>query len=291
MLSILEKIPLSDYSTFRIGGEAKYLVHGISREIIQKAFQWAHDKQLNTLVIGKGSNTLFDSRGFNGLVIVNKLNKLTPIEKNTVTVESGFSFSLLGSRISRAGYSGLEFASGIPGSVGGAVAMNAGASGTDVASCIDRVIYIHTNGDASLVFKKDMDLGYRSSIFQKMRGCIISATFNLKQDSAAKKRQQSIIEYRHNTQPYNMPSCGCVFRNCESIATSKLIDDLNLKGLTVGGAQISTKHANFIVNLGKATSDDVLTLLKNVKERVFNARGIELMEELKYVPYDKAYES
>lgn len=286
MIEIKENIPLSDFSTFKIGGPARFF------GVIQQpgdaswSFQWAAERAIKTLVIGKGSNSLFDSRGFNGLVLLNKLSFVDPIFKNQIRAGSGASFPLLGTRVCRQGYSGLEFAAGIPATVGGAVYMNAGASKSDIASCLDSVRFIDMQGSFREYKVADLKLGYRTSLFQSLSGFITDATFNLTKDDQAKDLQQQIVEYRYRTQPYNMPSCGCIFRNSSDVPSSKLIDELGLKGFSIGGAQISTLQANFIVNKGEATSNDVLALIEHVKAKAMQERGVLLEEELRVISYD-----
>lgn len=286
MIEIKENIALSEFSTFKIGGPARFFGVIQRPSDVSWAFQWAAHKAIKTLVIGKGSNTLFDSRGFNGLVLLNKLSFVDPIFNNQVRVGSGASLPLLGTRVCRQGYSGLEFASGIPATVGGAIFMNAGASKSDIASCLDSVRFIDMLGNVREYNVDDLMLGYRSSLFQNLPGFIADATFNLIKDEKAKDVQQQIVEYRYRTQPYNMPSCGCIFKNSSEISASKLIDDLGLKGHSIGGAQISILHANFIVNKGGATSKDVLALIEHVKAKVMQERGVLLNEELRVISYD-----
>lgn len=247
--------------------------------------QFCQCEALPFFILGKGSNTLFDDRGFNGLVILNCLDYCHQKEA-LFTVGAGFSFARLGNLTARLGYSGLEFAAGIPATCGGAIFMNAGAQGQEVSTCLQTVTYVNTMGEERLFKKEELELGYRTSSFQKMQGAISEATFLLHACSEAKERQKKAVEYRLMTQPYKNPSAGCAFRNTEQSSAGALIDSCGLKGLREGGALVSEKHANFIVNAGGATAVDVLLLIQKVKQQVFDKSGVHLETEIRYIPYE-----
>lgn len=285
MVEIAEGILLKDYSTFRIGGPARYFTAVRSPKEMQEAFLFAQEHTLPFYVLGKGSNTLFDDRGFNGLVIYNKIDHCT-LDQNRIAVGGGYSFSLLGIKTSKAGLSGLEFASGIPGSVGGAIYMNAGANGAQAATCIDSVTYLHAHGELKRYAQEELTFTYRTSSFQKMEGAILEAVFILPQNRGAHLKQKEIVSQRIQTQPYHMASCGCVFKNFPEVSAGKLIDACGLKGLTVGGAAVSPLHANFIVNMGTATCADVLELIRTVRAEVERQQGLTLQTEILYLSYE-----
>lgn len=278
--------PLSEYSTFGIGGPARYFTEVSSCEEMQRVLAYVFQHQIPLHILGKGSNTLFADRGFNGLVVLNRMESVHQ-EGGLFSVGSGYSFAQLGTLTARAGWGGLEFASGIPGSVGGAIYMNAGAQGKSTAEVVAEVDFISEEGEWVTLARDALAFGYRTSPFQQRRGAIVQARFMLTASPSAKEVQQQLVYYRMKTQPYKEKSAGCVFRNPPGESAGRLIDAAGLKGMQVGGAMVSSLHANFIVNGGGATAQDVLTLISAVQEAVYAQRGIELTPELCYVPYDR----
>ena len=214
----------------------------------------------------------------------NKISYLT-IKDGLVDVGAGYSFSRLGLTTAKNNLKGLEFASGIPATVGGAIFMNAGANGEETENSLTEVSFVDEKGELSHLLKEDLEFSYRHSSFQKKRGAIVSARFLLKDCSKARALQLSIIEYRTKTQPYNDPSIGCVFKNPTGTSAGALIEKSGLKGLGVGGAEVSHKHANFIVNRGDALASDVLALAIKVQEQVELSTGIKLEMEIRCIPY------
>ena len=276
--------PLKEVSTFGIGGPAKLFTEVFEIEQMQVVLAHAFDQSLPFFVLGKGSNCLFDDRGFDGLVIHNKISYLK-IEGCEVDVGSGFSFSMLGLRTAKQGLAGLEFASGIPATVGGAIYMNAGANGQETFQTLFEVRFVDAQGNLHTLTKEELEFSYRFSSFQKRRGAIVSAKFHLTECTAARGKQLSIIEYRTETQPYGDRSIGCFFKNPVGKSAGALIEQAGLKGFSVGGAEVSTKHANFIVNKEGALAGDVLILAKQVQEKVKEATGVELEMEARCIPY------
>ncbi|MCI5052216.1 MAG: UDP-N-acetylmuramate dehydrogenase [Simkaniaceae bacterium] len=278
---VKENEPLARYTTFGIGGAARYFVAVRNSDEALEALSYG--KEMPIHILGKGSNTLFDDRGFPGLVILNQiLHK--KLDGNLLTVGSGYNFSQLGAQMSRAGMSGLEFASGIPATVGGAVFMNAGAGGKEVCDVIEEVTFVDES--VHLFSRDELNFSYRHSPFHELKGMITEARFRLTPSAEAKITQKKILDYRLATQPYGDKTAGCCFRNPEGESASRLIDQCGLKGVTVGGAQVSEKHANFIVNKNGATAKDVLGLMDAVKTRVYEETGITLKEEVRYIPYE-----
>ena len=279
MKSFQYNVSLAEHCTYAIGGPAKELVVVETKEELKECLSL----KKRYVVIGKGSNCLFDDRGFDGLVIVNKIQGIE-WKESSVTVGAGYSFSLLGTQASRKGYAGLEFASGIPGSVGGAVCMNAGAGKAETKDVLLEVEFLHEDGTFETFTK--IPFAYRTSPFQKMRGAIVSATFRLVPKEATQENQEKLLAYRMETQPYKEKSCGCVFRNPEGDSAGRLIDSLGLKGLTQGGAKVSEKHANFIVNHNHASAQDILDLIQYIQIKASHTAGIHLEPEVKYIPFD-----
>jgi UDP-N-acetylmuramate dehydrogenase len=241
-------------------------------------------QKLCFFILGKGSNTLFDDRGFDGLVILNKI-AFCQFDWPIVHVGAGYSFSLLGAQTARKGWAGLEFASGIPGSVGGAIYMNAGASGFQTCETLIEVTFVNQKAELEVLKKEQMEFDYRSSSFQKLKGAVASAKFLLHPSESARKKQLGIIDYRTRTQPYSEKSAGCVFRNPKTCSAGALIQQSGLKGKRIGGAEVSTMHANFIVNKEGATSKDILELAACVRNAVKEKTGVEMEMEIRCIPY------
>lgn len=271
---------LSEFSTFGIGGPIDLFVEVSTIEEMEEAFQL----DLPKMVIGKGSNCLFDSKGFKGLVILNKID-FCHWNDLEVTTGSGYAFSLLGVQTARKGFSGLEFASGIPATVGGAVFMNAGANGWETKDCLKSVLYFD-GAHRREISREEITFGYRSSSFQTMPGVILAATFLLKPFADARKSQLQIIDYRMKTQPLKEKSIGCVFRNPPGLSAGALIDQCGLKGTSIGGAKVSEIHANFIVNHAGATSEDVKQLIRLVQEKVLEQTEVCLEPEIRMIDYE-----
>ncbi len=278
---------LSELTTFGIGGPARYFAEVKNIPEMLSIIQQCRQENLAYLVLGKGSNSLFDDRGYQGLVILNKIDFFEQPSPGQFHVGAGYSFSLLGNQTARQGWEGLEFASGIPGSIGGAVFMNAGANGAETCNTLVSVDYVTEEGKLEVLPKASLSFAYRLSSFQKMLGAIVGATFHLTKSATARQKQLEIIGYRTKTQPYSAKSAGCVFRNPQCGHAGALIDQAGLKGLCVGDAKVSDMHANFIINAGKATCLDVLNLIESVKKRVKEKTGIELEPEIRYIPYGK----
>lgn len=285
-MTFQENKPMSELCTFGIGGPARYFVEVRTIPEMQHALLACQAKNLPYLILGKGSNCLFDDRGFNGVVILNKIDFIERPSLEIYHVGAGYSFSLLGSQSARHGFSGLEFASGIPGSVGGAVFMNAGANGNETCTSLTSVEYVDEAGHLHIIPKEKLQFAYRTSSFQQMPGAIVGATFTLTPSTTARSKQLEIITYRKKTQPYSDPSAGCIFRNPVCGHAGAMIEKSGLKGTHVGGAKVSEVHANFIVNAGNASAQNVLELIELVKQRVKDTTGIELESEVRYIPYE-----
>ncbi|MFC2049443.1 UDP-N-acetylmuramate dehydrogenase [Chlamydiota bacterium] len=281
-----KETPLCEFSTFGIGGPARYFAEAHTCEQMQQMLSYAHNAALRTLIIGKGSNCLFDDRGFNGLAILNRIDYLQEHENGLFRVGAGYSFARLGGITARQGWSGLEFASGIPATVGGAIYMNAGANGQDTSATLAEVGYVTASGELQRLKREELSFDYRFSSFQKREGAIVEGLFQLKPSIGAKQTQKELLGYRLKTQPYGEKSAGCAFRNTDSGPAGKLIEECGLKGVRVGGAAVSGMHANFIVNTRGATTQDVLDLMRCIKERVYAEKGVILEEEIRHISYE-----
>ena len=279
-----ENVLLSEYSTFRIGGIARYLIEVDNAEDLKKVIQKALELNLQFIVIGGGSNILFSSKGYNGLVIVFKSNNTFSINDNLIEVDASVSLNYLINKLNN--YTGLEWAVGIPGTVAGAINGNAGAFGGEMSELIKQVKVLEVKDNQIIkknFSKEDCKFSYRNSIFKNNPNLIIaSAILELKKDSEenVKQKIKSNLSKRISKQPRGF-SIGSIFKNGEDFSAGELIEKAGLKGLQIGDAKISDEHANFIINLGKATSDDVLELIKIVKKEVKEKFSIDLEEEIK----------
>ncbi|XP_020087964.1 uncharacterized protein LOC109709973 [Ananas comosus] len=294
-LSLIDRSILRDHkclkelSTWGIGGPCKYFIQVSRPSELVSAIRYCEMKRIQYLIVGRGSNCLFDDRGFDGLVILNRLDQFEVIEPGVYMVGSGYPFNRLGVRCSVEGYSGLEFAGGIPGTVGGAVFMNAGANEQDTGSVIDEVEIVTTEGEVQRLRRSDIAFGYRWSSFQEMTdlAAILSARFRLTAAEKSRERQRALLERRRRTQPIRERTAGSVFRNPLNLGISagELIELAGLKGFEIGGAKVSPLHANFFINFNSSTSSDMLLLINHVKEEVHRVFQVQLKEEMRYVPY------
>ncbi len=275
---------LSELTTFGLGGPAQFFIEVATIAHMQEVIQYCYAHNLRFFPLGKGSNVLFDDRGFDGVVILNKIS-FCDEKEGEFYVGAGYSFSLLGTQTARKGWAGLEFASGIPCSVGGAIYMNAGANGGETYQTLKEVTFINEKGELEILPKEVLVSGYRFSLFQQRKGVIVAGRFQLQLSQEARSKQLKIIDYRTKTQPYGEMSAGCVFRNPPNASAGQLIESSGLKAFKKGGAQVSPLHANFIVNTGSATTQDVIELALHVRQVVKEKTGIELEMEVKVIPY------
>lgn len=278
---------LQNLTTLGIGGKARFFLEVSQTAMMRQLLLFCKEEKLPYFILGKGSNTLFDDRGFAGVVISNKIQFLEKIAHDKWHVGAGYSFSHLGSQSAREGLSGMEFACGIPGSVGGAIYMNAGANGRETSESLLSVDYLTEEGELLHLDRQELQFAYRFSSFQKkLSGVIIGATFQFTQSEAARQRQLEIISYRKKTQPYDAKSAGCIFKNPPDTSAGLLIEKSGLKGKKVGGAEVSMRHANFLINAKQASSQDFLALIASVREEVERSTGILLESEIRLVPYN-----
>jgi UDP-N-acetylmuramate dehydrogenase len=275
---------LRDFSSFAIGGKANFFKRVNSIVELKKVLKIARKEGLKVFILGKGTNCLFDDRGFSGLIVQSNLNFCRFYSKRVV-VGSGVSLSKLSKIAGLKGVRGLEFALSIPGSIGGALYMNAGAFGKTVFDFLERVKFVELNGEEKIFYKRALKFSYRYSSFQEMKGIIVSASF-IFEKSKNFKIEKSFLERRKKTQPLNERSLGCIFKNPKEKSAGFLIESCGLKGKSIGGAKVSEKHANFIINKNSATSLDVLRLISLIKREVKKKYKIELEEEILIVPYN-----
>lgn len=284
-MKLNENVCLKQYTTIGCGGPARYLVEVTTPQELQQVFQQCSQDNLPFFILGKGSNTIFHDKGFSGVVIVNKMHRIA-FEAHRVYVQSGFSFSHLGVLTAKNRLSGLEFAAGIPASVGGAIFMNAGASGQETQQSLEKVVFMHADGKVEEFEKKDCLFGYRSSIFHKLKGCILAGVFNLTPSDTARAKQLEIISYRTKSQPYGDKSAGCFFKNPPQGSAGALIDQAGLKGAKMGGAKVSLLHGNFLINNDDASSEQLFELAALVQKKVWEKSGVTLELEVRTIPYE-----
>jgi UDP-N-acetylmuramate dehydrogenase len=274
--------PLSEVCTFGIGGPARYFIEIKDIPAMQEVLLFCTKERLRFFILGKGSNCLFSDAGFDGVVIANKID-FCKEENGLFYVGAGYNFSLLGVQTARKGYEGLEFASGIPATVGGAVYMNAGAQGGETKDSLLSVDYVFEDGTLKRFIKDELQFSYRHSSFQLMKGAIVAASFQLTPSSEARQKQLTLLDYRIATQPYGEKSAGCVFRNPIGASAGALIDKCGLKGFTVGGAEVSTVHGNFLINGSQATAQDMQALIAEVQRQVKEKTGYDLEPEVRII--------
>lgn len=284
---VKEMEPLSNHTTIKVGGPADVLIEPASVESLKKAMAIIKKHEVPWRAIGRGSNLLVSDEGVEGVVIKigEGLDELH-VDGETVTVGGGYSLVRLATLMSKQGLSGLEFAGGIPGSVGGAVYMNAGAHGSDMSQIVKRALILFPDGMMEWLTNEEMQFAYRTSVLQtKRRGICIAAELQLtsgnREEIVAKMRKNK--DYRRETQPWDKPCAGSIFRNPLPQYAGKLIEEAGLKGYTIGGAKISEQHANFIVNTGKAKAKDVLDLIQFVKKTIHELHGIHLRTEVEII--------
>lgn len=285
-----ENASLKKYTTYRVGGEAKCIVYPKNSDCLIKLIRLLKSEKIKYKLIGNGSNLLFSSKPYDGVLI--KLSEFDNVEfygKNKVRVGAGFSLTKLSLMAAKRGLTGLEFAAGIPGSIGGAVFMNAGAYKSDMGYIVETVKVLTPDLKIINFENKEMNFHYRSSYLQKHPEYICLEVV-LKLTKGKKEAIEEVITERRKrrieSQPLEYPSAGSVFRNPEGNFAGKLIEDLGLKGMIKGGAMISDKHANFIVNYKNATSDDIKFLIDLCQEKVLEEYGIELKCEQEFVNWE-----
>lgn len=278
--------PLANHTTWKIGGPADIFVIPNSIDSTITLLQLINEYKMPWRVIGRGSNLLVVDEGIRGVVIkIDEGISHLQINGEEITVGAGHSLIKLATIATKQGLSGLEFAGGIPGSVGGAIFMNAGAHGSDISKILVRAHILFADGSLKWVECEEMSFSYRMSRLQKEKGICLEAIFRLKRGDREKivKEMQKNKDYRRHSQPWNYPCAGSVFRNPLPHYAGQLIEQAGLKGYQIGGAQISTVHGNFIVNVGNATAKDVLELIEHIKKTVYEKFHIQMETEVEIV--------
>ena len=282
---VKENEKMSRLTTFKIGGEARLLVSVPNISALKAVLFQCQKENAPIFVLGKGSNLLVSDKGIDGVVIKldGEFKRITLVEDDTIFCGAAASLASLCRFACDNGLSGLEFAWGIPGSVGGAVYMNAGAYGGEMKDVLICSSHIGKNGEISSLPAEELDLSYRHSIYSESGDIITGAAVRLKRDSKAEisRRMDEYMQRRRDKQPLDYPSAGSVFKRPQGYYAGTLIEICGLKSCSIGGAQVSSKHAGFIINTGKASCDDVLSLIKHIQNTVYSKYAVELECEVK----------
>ncbi len=285
-------VSLTNFTSWRVGGPAEWFASPSSVEELQTLIAWAYEQKMPCRVIGAGSNLLIHDAGLPGLSLCMRKLQGSNLNPKTGIVEAlaGEPIPNLSKRAAKAGLHGLEWAVGIPGTVGGATVMNAGAQGGCTADWLESVQVIDLNGEGPFeLSRQELDYAYRQSLLQEKALVVLSARFRLDPGHDHKELNQITqknLTHRTTTQPYQLPSCGSVFRNPEPLKAGRLIEALGLKGHRIGGAEISPIHANFIVNIGGATAADINQMIALIQQRVQIAHGVMLHPEVKRLGFE-----
>ena len=280
---------ISNYTTYRVGGKVRAICYPKGEDELIELVKILKDNEIKYFVLGNGSNVLFSDKLYDGVIIkLDNFNKIN-IQDNKIEVGAGYPLVKLSNDAMKNSLVGLEFASGIPGTVGGAIFMNAGAYGEDMSKIVSSVRILTNDLKIIELNNKDMEFSYRTSILQKHLGYIcLSAKLELnygKQEEIEGIMSERRIQ-RRNTQPLNYPSAGSVFRNPTGMYAGKMIEDMGLKGYTVGRAMVSTKHANFIINMGNAKAIDIKRIIDLIKQKALTKYGIRLHVEQRLINWD-----
>ncbi|MGB7567422.1 MAG: UDP-N-acetylmuramate dehydrogenase [Chitinivibrionales bacterium] len=286
-ISIQTDVALSEKTTYKIGGLARYYSQPASRREVAESLQHALKINVPIFILGRGSNVLVSDKGWPGMV-VDVSSRFETIEWRDAFAlcQSGALLNRLVLEMLKRGMRGLEKLGGIPGSIGGALVMNAGAFGQCVSDCLVSIDYLDfTDMNIHTVPAADLEAGYRTTIFKSKKACILSGQFRFSPDPGgeAKNVFDEIVSRRKSKHPLDLPNCGSVFRNIPGTPASVLIEQCGLKGFQFGGAEVSLKHANFIVNRDRATAEDVRHVIVHIQKTVFEKRGVLLEPEVVFV--------
>ncbi len=283
-------VDLKEFTTFKIGGPAEYFFKASTEEDLTKAIKHAVKEELPVFVLGGGSNILISDKGIKGLVIKSEIKGIN-FSNNIVTVGAGVNINELIGQAADKGLGGLEFLAGVPSTVGGAIWGNAGSHEEAMGDLVETVKVLDKSEEEIEIkelSKADCQFGYRDSIFKHDDLIILEVVLKLNEVEGIKEKVSSQINKKNKSQDLKTPSAGCVFKNpVGDKGAGQIIDELGLKGYEMGGAKVSTKHANFIVNAdGEAKAEDVIMLISYIKQQVRDNTGIELQDEIQYIGFD-----
>lgn len=283
---ILTEEPMSRHTTFRIGGEAACFIRISSEEQLRKLIPYFENVGVEYFVLGKGSNLLVGDKGYPGVILqISDACQQIEAEENRLQVQAGAALSKVALFAMERGLEGLEFAAGIPGTVGGGVVMNAGAYGGEMKQVVESVRVLSSEGEILTLDNDTMEFGYRTSIIRNRNFTVLSVTFRLREGNREeiRARIEDFQKRRMEKQPLNYPSAGSTFKRPEGYYAGKLIMDAGLRGFQIGDARVSDKHCGFVVNVGKATARDVTDVIEEVQEKVRERFGVSLEREVIYL--------
>lgn len=281
-ISYKEDASLRNYNTYRVNTICKFLVFPKDIEELQNIINFIKENNIKYYMLGNGSNVIFSMDYYDGIIIrLENFNKVT-YNENLVTAEAGCSLIKVSLDTIEKGFSGMEFSTGIPGSIGASVAMNAGAYNSDISNIIKEVTVLTPENEVKVMSKEELEFSYRTSFLKRNKKYIVlSATFELQSGNI--EEMKTLIEERNKkrveSQPLDLPNAGSVFRNPEGNYAGQLIEKVNLKGYNLNGAEVSTKHANFIVNKGNATGKDIIELIEKIQKEIKEKENIDLKLE------------
>lgn len=285
--NVRENEPMSAHCTFRAGGNAKYYVIPDDFNKVRDILRLCKEENIPYFIMGNGSNLLVQDSGYPG-VIIELDTQLSDIEleDNKIVAKAGAKLSKIATEALNNGLSGFEFAHGIPGNLGGAVAMNAGAYDGEMKDVLEWARVMDSNGNERILSTEELELDYRRSIVTKENLIVLEAAINLEPSDKTKieDKMKDLMARRKDKQPLEYPSAGSTFKRPEGYFAGKLIQDAGLKGYRVGGAMVSEKHSGFVINYDNATATDIIDLMKDVKEKVYSEFGVNLEPEVKILP-------
>lgn len=284
--NILKNEPMKNHTTFRVGGPADWFVMPEEEEQVREIVNVLRGEKIPYYVMGNGSNLLVGDKGYRGVIIqvYKKMNRIRTTD-NVIYAQAGALLSKIAAEALAQGLTGLEFASGIPGTLGGAVMMNAGAYGGEMKQVLKSALALTAEGDFKVLPAEQMELGYRTSVFSKNGDIVLSAKMELQPGNPDEIRayMDELKEQRVTKQPLEFPSAGSTFKRPEGYFAGKLIQDAGLRGFQVGGAQVSEKHCGFVINKGNATAADIMSLIEQVSDKVEEMAGVRLEPEVKRI--------
>ena len=276
--------PMKIHTTFRVRGPASYFVTPETEEEVAKVIEVCTQENVPYYIVGNGSNLLVSDQGYEGVIIqIYKQMNRVEITENEIHAQAGALLSMIANRAMEAELTGFEFAAGIPGTLGGACVMNAGAYGGEMKDVLETVTVLTRDGDVKTLTKEELELGYRTSVIAKKDYIVLSAVIRLEngKKEEIKAVMDDLKEKRITKQPLEYPSAGSTFKRPEGYFAGKLIQDAGLRGFQVGGAQVSEKHCGFVVNKDQATAADVMNLMNQVSDKVYEMSGVRLEPEVK----------
>jgi len=284
--SVSRDVPMKEYTSIRTGGEARFLAEPDTTDKVLEILRYIRERHIDYYILGNGTNVIFPDSGYDGVVIRfgNKFSGITA-EGDRITAQAGAPLAAVAARALDTGLEGLEFASGIPGTIGGAIAMNAGAYGGEMSQVVTESLCIDKNGCLIRLVGDEHDFGYRNSRIQNEGLVVLETTMILRHGDKDEIRRK-MADYnsrRREKQPLNLPGAGSVFKRPKGYYAGQLIQECGLKGYTIGGAKVSDKHCGFIVNIGNATSKDVLDLIRYVRKTVYEKTGVLLEPEVRII--------